>query len=78
MIDLSVPLQGMQRAEQALERTAVQLASLPLGAEGSGVDTVDLSQSMVALLEARNLMEINVKAMQTAQEMTEHTLDILA
>jgi hypothetical protein len=77
MIDLSVPLQGMQRAEQSMQATAARLASIPLGADGAAVDSVDLSAAAVAMIQARNLMEVNVKAMQAAQDMVKHSLDIL-
>jgi hypothetical protein len=68
----------MQRAEEKLARTAVQLAGMPLGADGAAEDVVDLSAAAVAMMEARNLMQANVKAMQTAEDMIRHTLDILS
>ena len=77
MIDLSSPLAGMQRAEQMLSSAAVNLASMPVSPDGAPVDTVDLSTAAVALLQARNLMAVNVKVAQTANEMAKHTLDLL-
>ena len=77
MVDLSAALAGMQRAEDLLDRTAQRLASMSNASGDGPVDTVDLSAEMVALLEARNLMAINVKAAQAAEEMAARTLDIL-
>jgi len=77
MADFSIPLAGMQRAEDLLNRTAERLASLPLSTSDAPVDTVDLSAEMVALIEARNMMAVNVKAAQTADEMARRTLDLL-
>jgi len=77
MADFSIPLAGMQRAEDLLDQATQHLAALPLSASDGPVDTVDLSAEIVALLQARNLMAINVKAAQAAEEMASHTLDIL-
>lgn len=75
-----IGLDGLKRAEEKLERTAKELARLPLSAglaELGGADEVSLSDSMVALLEARHSYEANLKLISTEDELTERTIDLL-
>lgn len=67
-------LQGLTRAEALLERTAQRIARLPARAESG--DTVQLSEEIVRLLEARTLHRANVKSLQTADELTRATLKL--
>ncbi len=64
-------LAGLQTAQTLLERTANRIAAPPS-------DTLDLSAEMVSLLESRNLFETNIRVLQTADDMTKSTIDILA
>ena len=70
MIDFSVPLAGLDRAESSLNQTASRLARGP-------ADTVDLSAEMIALIEARNDFLTNAKVIQTEEEMTKSVLNLL-
>jgi flagellar hook protein FlgE len=71
MIDFSVPLSGMTQAETSVNRIATRLAQPPN-------DSVDLSSEMVALMQARNDLTMNVSAAQTEDQMTQSALSILA
>ena len=75
MIDFSVPLGGMQRAEDRVNSAAQRIASAPFQPPG---DSADLSTEAVGLLDARNAFAANVKVAHVADEMARSTLDILA
>ena len=71
---------GLKRTEEQLEKTARDLArtALPANSEAMGAaDEVSLSDSMVALLEARNSYEANLKLIAAEDELTRHVIDIL-
>jgi flagellar basal body rod protein FlgF len=73
-------LEGLQRAEASLDRAAQRIARAPLSAVSGGnapQDTIDLSQDMITLLQARYHYKANLKAIETAEEMQTSTLDIL-
>jgi len=76
-------LQGIKQAEQILDKTAAKIAlqsaeggPIPT-ASGTPRDTLDLSTELVALMEARNDFRANVKAAQTADEMSKTLLNML-
>jgi len=72
-------VEGMQRAERSLERTASRLARLPLAPDLQEViDQVSFSQQMVALLLARNAFAASARVAHTADEIEKHVLDLIA
>ena len=71
MIDFSAPLSGMMRAETSVNQIATRLAQ-------PASDTVDLSTEMVSLMSARNSFGVDVKLVQTEDQMTKSALSILA
>jgi len=79
MIDFTSPLEGLQRSEEPLNRTAAKIASWgsSSGSSGNG-DAVDLSAEMIALIAARNNFTANTKAVMTGDEMTRSLLDLLS
>lgn len=78
MILFQVALGGLHQAEAKLERAASHLARLPVSLESANPeDVVDLSEEMVALLEARNDFQINTRVIRTADELARHLLDLL-
>jgi flagellar hook protein FlgE len=77
MLVFDVALEGLNRAETVLEGAAGRLARLPLVLEAPE-DVVNLSAEMVALIEARNLFQINARVIRTADEMSRSLLDVLA
>jgi hypothetical protein len=70
-------LAGITQAQTLLEQTAEHVAHTPLNAEDARTDSVDLSAAAVALMTARNTMQVSVKVIQTADEMTRSTFDLL-
>ena len=77
MIQLSAPLEGMDRAEDLLNRTADRLArSVSDPSSPATGDSVDLSAEMLNLLEARDSFAANVKVAHAADEMARATLDL--
>jgi flagellar hook-associated protein FlgK len=73
---VSRALEGLDRAEAELERTAERIARLPVSA-GHPEDQVNLSEEMVKLIRVRHSYEANLKVLQTANEMEEHLIDVL-
>lgn len=65
---ISSALEGMSRAETQLNKAASDIARLPV-ASSAGGDIVDLSASMLALIESRNSFEANTKVLKVADEM---------
>jgi flagellar basal body rod protein FlgG len=70
MIDFSIPLAGLDSATSSLNQTASWLANGP-------ADTVDLSVEILALMEARNNFETNIKVIRTEDQMRRSLLDVL-
>jgi hypothetical protein len=75
MIDFSLPLAGISRAEASFDRAASNIASF--GSDGGG-DTVDLSAAAVALIQARNNVAANVKVAQVEDQMAKSMLSLIA
>ncbi len=71
MIDFSVPLSGMTRAETSVNQIAARVAQ-------PADDTVSLSADMVALMQSRNDFAIDVKLAQTDDQMTTSAISLLA
>jgi flagellar hook protein FlgE len=73
---MSSALEGMSRAETQLNQAASDIARAttvsPLGA-----DVVDLSASMVSLLQSRNNFDANTKVFKVADEMQKSLLNVI-
>ena len=70
--------EGLNKAEERVQRVAERLSRLPLSSDPSApADVVDLSAEAVALIEAKNLHGVNAKVIQTAAELDRHILNIL-
>lgn len=79
MIDFTIPVEGIRRAESSFNTAAAKIVQAPLAAaDQAGGDTVDLSAEMVALMESRNQFAANLKTLQVGDRMAQATLDILA
>ena len=72
---LSSALEGMSRAETQLNKAASDIARATLAS--SGGDVVDLSASMVALMESKNSFEANTKVFQVADQMSKVLLNVI-
>lgn len=72
---LQAALEVLQNAELKLEKTAKRLADA--ASPDAPVDSVSLSDEVVAMLEARNQAAVAVSVAHTDQEMQQRVLDIL-
>jgi len=79
-MDISaIALQGLQQAEAQLDQAATSIASFGAASpEGAGLDTVDLSAEVVALLSARTQSAANLSTLKTADEMQKAVIDLMA
>ncbi len=73
IVDLTIPLAGLNRAGANLDAAASRIAQAPLSIDGPPPDTIELSPAMVAMLEARNDYIANLRAAKTMDE-TQRTL----
>ncbi len=79
-MDISaIALQGLHQAELKMEKAATRIASFGADSfDGANVDTVDLSEEMLALMSARNEFSVNLKTLETAAEVEKNTIDLMA
>ena len=77
----SIGLAGLEKAQEKLAAVAKRLSAGVGGAvvdgASSGGDVVDLSAEMVALMEAKLAAGVNLKLVETANEMAAKTIDVL-
>ena len=78
-MDISaIAFQGLERAQTQFGQAARNLASpVSPSPDGSGVDSVSLSEQTVSLLSAKNAFEMNVSVMKIANEMEGRAIDLL-
>lgn len=77
-MDISaIALQGLDQAQAKLERAAVRIAQYGDEVAGSS-DAVDLSAEMVALISAKDEVAVNLKVLQTAEDVQQQAIDIMA
>ena len=77
-MDISaIALQGLNQAQAQLEHAALRIAQFG-AASGSNLDVVDLSTEMVALQSAKDNVAINIKVLQTAEEVQQNLIDAMA
>ena len=75
----AIALQGLQQADVQLENAAARIASFgAASAEGTGLDVVDLSAEMVALISAKNQSSANLASLKTADEIQKNIVDLMA
>lgn len=78
-MDISaIALRGLQQASNQLDRGATRIASFGAESETPGVDSVDLSEEMVALMSAKNQLSFNISVLKTADEVEQSVIDLLA
>lgn len=73
MTDLQIPLTGMNSAATSLDRTAVKIAK---SADPSSGDQLDLSDSVIQMLQSRTDFSANVTVAQTFDQMQRSVLNI--
>jgi len=78
-MDLSaIALQGLQQADTQLNAAAIRIASCGASApDAANLDTVDLSSQVVALMAAKNAFAINLKTLQTANEVSQNLMNVM-
>ena len=72
----STALQGLNRAEERLEKTAKRIARLPESHDRTG-DEVILGEELVNLIHVRNSYEANLRVLKTEYEIQGHVIDVL-
>ena len=78
MLDLSVPLQGLNRAEAELNSAAAKIAQASLSAGSPPAnDAVDLSTEIVALLSAKNDFAANARVIHTIGDLNQSLVNLL-
>ena len=75
---LATALEGLNRAESKVEQATARISQAGIAPNGSSGDTVDLANEIVNLTVAKEDYLANLKALQTGDELTKHTIDILA
>lgn len=77
MVNLDASLNGILNAGERFDRAAgaIAQASLPV-APAETTDSVSLSDAMVALLQARNAFQANVRAEQSMDQMSRNVLNL--
>ena len=73
---MSSALEGMSRAETQLNQAASDIARSSTVPPAGG-DVLDLSASMISLLQSRNSFEANTKAFKVADEMQKSLLSVI-
>jgi flagellar hook-associated protein FlgK len=77
MVGLDGPLQGLSRAQQSFNKAATEIARPQSVDQQNPQDQVSLSDSMVALMQARNDYEANLKSLETSNSMAKKLIDML-
>lgn len=82
MAGFSIPIQGMSRASADFDRAASSVARASLPAQSTQKetlpqDTIELSTSMVDLLQAKNNYSANTKTVHVMDEMNRTLLDMV-
>ena len=71
-------LTALAAASEQVELVAARVSRVGLEPASPAGDEVDISAEMVKLLVAKREAQAAIKLVQTADEITKHTLDILA
>ena len=79
-MDLSaIALQGLDQAQVQLQNAATRLAGAGADSpDGAGLDTVDLSAEIVALMSAKNQYSANLSTLKTVDQIQRNALDLMA
>ena len=79
-MDLSaIALQGLDQAQVQLQNAATRLAGAGADSpDGAGLDTVDLSAEIVALMSAQNQYSANLSTLKTADQIQKNAIDLMA
>jgi hypothetical protein len=78
MPGFDVALANVHRIEARLDRSARNIAGLPLDAGQAAGDTVSLSDEMVALMNSRTTLGATAALIRTEADMEKNLLDVFA
>jgi flagellar hook protein FlgE len=73
----SIAVQGLKQADAQLDVAAAKIASLGTPSAG-GVDVVDVSTEMVALMSAQTQFDANLTTLKTADQIEKSLVDLTA
>ena len=76
MSAVSIPLEGIRRAESQINTSAAKIARGSVSSPSSGGDVVDLSAELVALMQSKTVAEANMKALQSMDQVQKKLIDI--
>jgi len=74
----SIALQGLEQASTQLDAAASCIAGAGAVQYGVALDTVSVSQELVALMTAQSLFAANINVLKTADQAQQSPLNILA
>ena len=75
---LATALEGLNRAQAKVDQAGVRISQAGIAPNGSSGDTVDLAQEIVNLTLGKDEYLANLKALEAGNDLTKHTIDILA
>jgi flagellar hook-associated protein FlgK len=76
MVGFDNPLEGLARAQASFDNAAAKIAQPPVDPKNQQ-DQVSLSDEMVALMEARNSYEANLRSLNAVDQMQKTLLDVM-
>jgi hypothetical protein len=74
----AVALPGLRQVEGQLAKAARRISSCATPDAGTTLDTADLSSEMIAPLSAKEFAMVNLKALETAEQMAKSVVDLMA
>jgi hypothetical protein len=77
MTDFSIPVYGMREAVKSFDAAASRIARADTPSPAGG-DAVELSESIVALLESRNRFAANANVARAEDQLQQSLLNVLA
>ncbi len=79
-MDISaIALQGLDQASAQLETAVAGIASAgAVSPDGANLDTVSLSEEVVALVSAKTMYSANLSTLKTADQIQKSTIDVVA
>jgi flagellar hook-associated protein FlgK len=77
MVGLNTPLEGLARAQTDFDQAAAKVAD-SFSVDAASQDQVSLSDAAVAMMQAGNDYQANLKSLQVVNDMQKSILNILA
>ena len=75
----AIALLGLQEAQNQMDRSASRVASASaISGDAINSDTVDISQEAISMMSAKTLFSANLSSLETAGQMQQSILDMMA